>query len=210
MAPQKNYVLQTCEVAIFTWHGCRLKITGNCGDAPYKSSETPMIPYLNVNMNLENMRRAAGLELNSSKPRNRNDNIMRALSASEIQKTFPSIIPSTGPRVLVVGPKDSGKSTLCRILASYAARNGRTVSLVDLDPSLNLISLPGTVSAVSIEKPIDIENGLDAMTPMTFWYGWPTPRTNTTLYMKSVNNLANAVKNRWICNKTSRVGGCII
>jgi len=28
--------------------------------------------------------------------------------------------------------------------------------------------------------------------------------------MKSVNNLAKAVKNRWICNRTGRVGGCII
>jgi polynucleotide 5'-kinase involved in rRNA processing len=38
-----------------------------------------------------------------------------------------------GPRLLVVGPADVGKSTLCRILCNYAVREGRCLQLVDLD-----------------------------------------------------------------------------
>jgi len=30
-----------------------------------------------------------------------------------------------GPRCMVVGPQDSGKSTLCKILASYGTRAGK-------------------------------------------------------------------------------------
>jgi polynucleotide 5'-kinase involved in rRNA processing len=35
----------------------------------------------------------------------------------------------SGPRVLVVGPMDVGKSTVCRILTNYAVRRGWSVSV---------------------------------------------------------------------------------
>lgn len=38
-----------------------------------------------------------------------------------------------GPRVMVVGPPDSGKTSLCNILLSYAARAQRRIIFVDLD-----------------------------------------------------------------------------
>lgn len=41
-----------------------------------------------------------------------------------------------GPRVLVVGPADSGKSSLCAILTAYAVRVGRAPVFVDLDGTL--------------------------------------------------------------------------
>jgi len=34
---------------------------------------------------------------------------------------------------MVVGPMDVGKSTLCKMLVNYAARQGRAPALVDLD-----------------------------------------------------------------------------
>lgn len=37
-----------------------------------------------------------------------------------------------GPSVLVVGPTDVGKSTLCRILINYAVRLGHRPVFVDL------------------------------------------------------------------------------
>jgi polyribonucleotide 5'-hydroxyl-kinase len=36
-------------------------------------------------------------------------------------------------QVMIVGPGDVGKSTLCKLLANYAARLGRAPILVDLD-----------------------------------------------------------------------------
>lgn len=136
-------------MAVFTWHGCRLKLTGNCPEAPYKSNETPMIEYLNVNMNLENMRRGAAREMEQRRDEEVPD---RSLAPEEVNPLFEQILPSVGPRVLIVGPKDSGKTTLSRILTSYATRTGRSVTLVDLDPSLNMISIPGTLSAVYVEN----------------------------------------------------------
>lgn len=38
-----------------------------------------------------------------------------------------------GPILMVVGPTDVGKTTLCRILCNYAVRSGRTTTFVDLD-----------------------------------------------------------------------------
>ena len=38
-----------------------------------------------------------------------------------------------GPRVMVVGPTDSGKSTLCRILINYALQSDWSPTYVDLD-----------------------------------------------------------------------------
>ncbi len=41
---------------------------------------------------------------------------------------------------MVVGPTDVGKSTLCRLLVSYASRLGRAPILVDLD--VGQVSIP--------------------------------------------------------------------
>lgn len=38
-----------------------------------------------------------------------------------------------GPALMIVGPTDVGKSTVCRILCNYAVRVGRTPTFVDLD-----------------------------------------------------------------------------
>ncbi len=38
-----------------------------------------------------------------------------------------------GPVVVVVGPTDSGKSTLCRLLCNWAVRDGYEPTFVDLD-----------------------------------------------------------------------------
>jgi polyribonucleotide 5'-hydroxyl-kinase len=38
-----------------------------------------------------------------------------------------------GPRLMVTGPTDVGKTTFCRILCNYAVRQGRTPIYIDLD-----------------------------------------------------------------------------
>lgn len=42
--------------------------------------------------------------------------------------------PAGGPRVLITGPEDSGKTSLIKILAAYALKSGRNPILVNLDP----------------------------------------------------------------------------
>lgn len=207
---KKNYKLTFCEIAIFTWHpqGCKLKISGNFRDTPYHSNDTLMLEYLNLNMNLDNMRRVA---------KEFNDRILKTqkykkILGNNLNEEFKKILPSIGPRVLVIGSKDSGKTTLCQILSSYATRSGFSITLADIDPSLNVISLPGAISTVSLDKPFDIEIGVDTKknVPITFWYGHERLEKKKKLYMKVVKNLVYAMKIRWICNKLTRPGGCII
>lgn len=57
-----------------------------------------MIQYLNVHSALEDMR-------------------IEADKSEDPQKT--------GPKVMIVGPQDVGKTTLCQILVNYAVRQSR-------------------------------------------------------------------------------------
>jgi polyribonucleotide 5'-hydroxyl-kinase len=55
-----------------------------------------------------------------------------------------------GPVVVVVGPPDSGKTSLVKILANYAIRAGWNPLLVDTSVEQNLISVPGALAAVQV------------------------------------------------------------
>ena len=75
----------------------------------------------------------------------------------EQQRAAAKANGTAGPRVLVAGPTDTGKSSLCRLLANLLARCGNSTTLVDLDIGQGEMSVPGCVSAVPIHRPLDIE-----------------------------------------------------
>lgn len=167
-------------VAIFTWHGCTVEISGPV-DA-YISKETPMVMYLNLHMGLEQMRR-------------------KAEAVAE---------PETGPRVMVTGPVDVGKSTLCKLLLNYAVRLGRRPVFVDLDVGQGYIGVPGSMGALLIERPADIEEGFPLQAPLVYHYGHTSPGPNEKLYNKLSSKMAEVTKERFDKNKKARVSGCII
>lgn len=70
----------------------------------YVGGETPMMSYANLHFSLERLRQ----------------------NSEDTQ--------SMGPRVLLLGAVDAGKSTLAKILTAYAVRQGRSPILVGLDP----------------------------------------------------------------------------
>lgn len=88
----------------------------------YQSDSTPMVAYVNTHIQLEARRDVA-------------------VHNSE-----------DGPRVLIVGPSDHGKSSTSRILAAYAARLDRTPVYVDLDVGQNSITIPGCICAAPLDK----------------------------------------------------------
>lgn len=75
----------------------------------YVAEETPMLSYANLHFALEKLRQLA------------DDN------------------QSKGPRVLIIGSEDAGKTSLTKILISYAVRQGRKPIVVGLDPKQVLL-----------------------------------------------------------------------
>ena len=53
---------------------------------------------------------------------------------------------------MIVGPTDHGKSTKSQILAAYAVRLDRNPLFVDLDVGQGALSIPGCLSAISLDK----------------------------------------------------------
>lgn len=75
---------------------------------------------------------------------------------------------SGGPKIMIVGSSDVGKTSLCKILLNYAVKAGRSPLFVDLDTSqvensqvvsFNTqasVSITGVLSATVIDTPVDV------------------------------------------------------
>ena len=59
-----------------------------------------------------------------------------------------------GVSVLVCGPVDVGKSTLCRYLVNYLLNRWPVVCYVDLDVGQSEFTVPGVVSLHLLSEPI--------------------------------------------------------
>uniref|UniRef100_A0A383VI97 Protein CLP1 homolog n=1 Tax=Tetradesmus obliquus TaxID=3088 RepID=A0A383VI97_TETOB len=98
-------------------------------DFVYVAEDTPNVSYINCHQVLHNLRQEA--------------------QASGGQ----------GPRVVVAGPTDSGKSSMCRMLLNWAVRAQHQPTYVDLDIGQGSITVPGCLAATPVEAPITIEEG---------------------------------------------------
>lgn len=160
------------KLAVFTWHGCHIKLTGGT-EVAYISKETPMAVYLNVHVALDQLRQQSEKE------------------------------SSRGPRLMIVGPSDVGKSTLCSMLLNYGVRMGRSPLLVDLDVGQGQVSIPGTIGAYVVERTADVEEGFSQNAPLVFHFGHTTPSKNLTLYNLLVSRVADVVNEK--CDKFKKV-----
>ncbi|KFM02760.1 Polyribonucleotide 5'-hydroxyl-kinase Clp1, partial [Aptenodytes forsteri] len=166
------------KVAVFTWHGCTVQLSGRT-EVAYVSKDTPMLLYLNTHTALEQMRRQAERE------------------------------DERGPRVMVVGPTDVGKTTVCRLLLNYAVRLGRRPTFVELDVGQGSVSIPGTMGALYIERPADVEEGFSLQAPLVYHFGSTTPGTNIKLYNKITSRLADVFNQRCEVNRRASGSGCV-
>ena len=131
-----------------------------------------------------------------------------------------------GPRVLVLGPGNVGKSTLVRVLAGYAIRGGRSPVVVNLDSQgEGILSLPGTISAGVFKSPLDVEsvNGwgnspmsgpsgnVPVKLPLVYHYGLESvAEREGSVYKSLVNRLGLAVTGRLQGDAEAREGGVLI
>jgi polyribonucleotide 5'-hydroxyl-kinase len=112
---------------------------------------------------------------------------------------------------MVVGPTDSGKSSLCRVLCAYAARVGRAPTFVDADIGQGEISIPGTVAATPLDRAsLSVEEGYGATTPLANFYGHVTPTEALEPYRNYLTRLADTVTRRLAHDDTARVSGVVV
>ncbi|RWS10052.1 CLP1-like protein [Dinothrombium tinctorium] len=149
-------------------------------EVAYVAKETPMNFYINIHACLENMRDKSATE--------------------DIR----------GPSVMVCGPTDVGKTTLCRILLNYAVRRGRNPMYVDFDVGQGNIGIPGTVGCTVIERPADVEEGFSQAAPFVLHFGSITPSSNLSLYNKLITRLAQVVSIKNEADSKVKHSGAVI
>lgn len=182
----QKYSFTGTKLAVFSWHGCKLEISGAFPEVDYISEETPMTTYANAHFALERLRGEAA------------------------ERGGP------GPRVLILGPEDAGKTTLVKLLTAYAQKQGGKPLVVNLNPKEGLLSLPGTLTATSFSTILDVEEHFGSSPtsgpslvpvklPLVYFYGLETPDKNIKLYKKIVSRIALAVNSRLEEDKASKV-----
>lgn len=203
----------------------------------YISEETPMMSYLNVHGVLEAKRKKARECSNMStsddtavfidgddqeeeddekKKRKRKDvdDDGEEEKENDFCRSQSSLQSSAGPRVLIVGPSDVGKSSLSKILINYAARQAWSPLFIDLDLGQNAISVPGTISAAPIDHPINpFEEGahVNSEMPLSYFFGDVTVTENSKEHYKFlVEKVAEMIEARNSKNDHARHSGCIV
>ena len=94
--------------------------------AEYVSDETPMIHYTNLHLALEQKRVLANRASRNSPPPPGHDH----------NNEDP-------PRVLIIGPENSGKTTVTKILANYAIRSPAQWAPIIVNLDTNDVSIGG-------------------------------------------------------------------
>ena len=129
---------------------------------------------------------------------------------------------SDGPRVLILGPENAGKTTLTKILTGYATKMDRQPLVVNLDPAEGMLSIPGALSATAFRSMIDVEEGwgsspmsgpspVPVKLPLVYFYGLPSPTDgDAVLYKSLVSRLALGVSGRMADEKDAKEAGVII
>lgn len=151
LALNRAYTLAPLESsAAFTWHGATITLHAPAAALAYVASDTPMPSYLVAHAALQGQRE----------------------SAKESG--------ARGPRALVVGPHDSGKSALVRTLAAYCVKANGAAVVSDLDASgAGAAAMVPEAISLSVVTRLDLESGgLVHARAASFMLGHASPRAN--------------------------------
>ncbi|KAJ7583008.1 Pre-mRNA cleavage complex II protein Clp1-domain-containing protein [Mycena floridula] len=222
MTESKWYLFGSeCKAAVFTWQGCTLEMSSllylqfpkHVAGQPsteYVSEETPMAAYGNLHIAFEQMRVRALRKIRGS-----------PISHEESSSTEP-------PRILVVGPENSGKTTVCKILVNYAVRAGQGWAplLINVDPNEGAWAAPGAISAAAVHDPIPTYSpalplgsaatsaptslSSNALTPLVYWYGHSNIKRNPLLLDRLMRNLGENINERYENDPQGYAAGLIV
>lgn len=132
-----------------------------------------------------------------------------------------SLESKSGPRVLVVGPENAGKTSLVKLLTAYATRSGRQPETINLDTRESMLSIPGSLSAAVFSSILDVEEGwgssptngpspVPVKLPLVYHLGLENPEDNTGASKPIMTRLALAVMSRLQGDTEAKGTGCII
>ena len=156
--------------AVFTYLGCTIETEGEGVDLNgdlYQSEDTIMSHILKIHGTLQGLREEA------------------------------QDMEEDGPRVAIVGPKDTGKSSVASILTSYAVRTGYEPIFVELDVAQGYAASTGSMCASQIDgNCLNAEIGLDLQCPISYFFGHQHPSVNKLVYSKIVKRLASHIDRR--------------
>ena len=105
--------------------------------------------------------------------------------------------------VLVLGSRYSGKTTLVKRLANYTVKRGNVPFIVDLDIGKGGVTVPGTLSAMPLETPLDpccgtcmsfshTTSKAESM-PIVYYYGYSEMKQHADLYDSLLVNLKESI-----------------
>lgn len=127
-----------------------------------------------------------------------------------------------GPRVLLLGPENAGKTSLAKVLTAYATKVGRQPLVVNLDPTEGMLSVPGTLTATAFRTMLDVEEGwgsspmsgpspVPVKLPLVYSYPLPNPLdAEGSVYRPVVSRLALSVTGRMAEDEDTRETGIIV
>lgn len=183
LALNRPYILpHGLNAAAFTWHGATLALDAPASVMAYTATDTPMPLYISAHAVLQSRRELA------------------------------KVAGIPGPRVVVVGPRDCGKTTLVSILTAYCVKANSGVIVADLDPSGCGAAgvVPGAVG-LSMVTHLDLEtDGLVHDQVVSVMVGHVSPRHNSLVSGKIFETMGHFLDTFLSKREMNPSSGCIV
>ena len=119
-------------------------------------------------------------------------------------------LESDGPRLLVCGPTDNGKSSFCKFLINRAITDKFQPTFIELDVGQGDITLPGCLAFTTVTKPLHPVTLFDAANPYVIHYGGNSLMRDLTPYLKQMHQLKRAFQTMMNMSQEARHSGCVI
>eukprot|EP01083_Nonionella_stella_P028093 77357_1 len=218
LAKHKGYTINQGGVGIYSWKGCKIEVSGffNEDTTPTlihdDTQQSPIKQYLMAHSGFRSIRDK--LSKNTDFKCINYDDIMQKWSDFDIQRTFTGNLETMGPRILILGPPNTGKSTLCKSLINWAQRLNDEPVYIDLDCGQNAMSIPGTLTG-DIVTDYHIpwkayESPECTRDPFIYYFGNTSPSHHETLYKHYISVVAMTMKKKMLSLEKQRSSGSII
>ncbi|KAL6941775.1 hypothetical protein ACO0RG_002913 [Hanseniaspora osmophila] len=116
-----------------------------------------------------------------------------------------------GPNVVVVGKKNTGKSTMCKTLLSYALKfRDFNPTFINLNSAEGIFTMPGCLTATTVTDLFQAENPqwnesasttvnsmIPTVQPLVKLFGYESISGNYPLYLLTIQNLSSVVNRKF-------------